>query len=141
MRIYYEPRVCSKIMQRCALNLRKQMTPHERILWRHVRNNQLGVKFRRQMIIDDKYVVDFVCLEKKLVLEIDGSQHEDSRQDERRTSYLRKRGFKVLRFWNNEIDRNLSACLEVIYRYVQSPSPLAGEGGRSPDEGGVGSNR
>lgn len=111
-------RVCSKPMQRRAHHLRRQMTPHEQILWRWVRNNRLGAKFRRQVIIDDKYIVDFVCLEKKLVLEIDGSQHASSMHDEQRTAYLQERGFTVLRFWNNEIDRNLPACLEMIYKYV-----------------------
>ena len=105
-------------MQSRARNLRRQMTPHERVLWQRVRHNQLGVKFRRQVVIDDKYVVDFVCLEKKLVLEIDGSQHADNARDEQRTIYLQERGFRVLRFWNNEIDQNLSACLEMIYKYV-----------------------
>src|SRR5437762_14362133 len=86
-----------------ARQLRKDMTEAERKLWRHIRGEQLGVKFRRQHPFKD-YVLDFVCLEKQLVIEVDGSQHGEAvTKDLARDSALRKAGFRVLRFWNNEV--------------------------------------
>jgi len=117
-------RVYSKQMCNCARTLRRRSTPQEAILWRYLRNRRLGAKFRRQLTIDNKYVVDFVCLEKKIIIEVDGSQHSQNPTDADRTKYLKRRGFDVLRFWNNEIDNQLLACLEVIYNKCgASPSP------------------
>lgn len=82
----------------------------EKALWMKLRNKQLeGVKFRRQQPIGP-YIVDFVNFERKLVIEIDGGQHneEEIREgDEERTTWLKKRGYRVLRFWNNEVSTNL----------------------------------
>jgi len=102
-------------LQPCSRALRRNATPQERILWGHLRDKRLGVKFRRQAVIDDKYIVDFVCLEKNLIIEVDGSQHAENEMDLVRTEYLQKRGFKVLRFWNKEINTSLQSCLETIY--------------------------
>lgn len=96
-----------------ARKLRKKMTDAEFKLWCHIRNNQLGVKFRRQFTIDD-YIVDFCCLESRLVIEIDGGQHADSQTDISKDEYLRSQGFKMLRFWNTEVLQNVEGVLEVI---------------------------
>ncbi len=91
--------------------LRKDSTPQEILLWSRLRNNQLGCKFRRQHHLGP-YIADFYCHEKKIVIEIDGSQHMDAKEyDERRDQYFETFGFKVLRFWNNEINSNLEGVL------------------------------
>jgi very-short-patch-repair endonuclease len=98
-----------------ARNLRKNQTDVEALLWRHLRHNQLeGLSFRRQHPIG-RYIVDFVCLEQRLILEIDGGQHDIEREkDEQRTKWLMAEGYKVLRFWNNEVLTNLEGVLESI---------------------------
>lgn len=109
----------SKVIKNLALSLRYRSTKQETVLWKYLRNNRLGVKFRRQFSIDNKYIVDFICLEKRLIIELDGGQHCENKHDEVRNTYLTEHGFQVLRFWNNEIDKQLSACLEVIRRAIQ----------------------
>lgn len=96
--------------------LRKQQTEAEQFLWRHLRNCQFyGFKFRRQQIIQG-YIVDFVCLEKKLVIELDGSQHgEQTKYDAERTHKLEEDDYQVLRFWNNKVFNNTRDMLAVIY--------------------------
>jgi very-short-patch-repair endonuclease len=93
-----------------AKQLRKHMTDAERALWRHLRSRQLsGHKFRRQQPIG-QYVVDFVCLEKRLVIELDGGQHAETDQasyDDERTAWLEQNGYRVLRFWNHEVLRSI----------------------------------
>jgi len=98
-----------------ARNLRKNMTDAERMLWRYIRNKQLnGLKFRRQQPIG-KYIVDFVCFEKKVIIEVDGGQHAINKtEDTVRDNWLNEQGFKVLRFWNNDILTNCSAIIEEI---------------------------
>jgi very-short-patch-repair endonuclease len=110
-----------------ARDLRKMSTDAELLLWRHLRNCQLeGVKFKRQQSIEE-YIIDFVAFTPKLVVELDGSQHMDSRRyDDNRDACLRKNGFTVLRFWNNEVFENLDGVLEVIRLHcagATSPSP------------------
>ena len=87
-----------------AKALRKRLTDTERLLWRHLRAKQLeGLKFRRQEPIG-RYIVDFVCHEKRIVIEVDGGQHStDKNRDAERDKWLNKQGYKVLRFWNNEV--------------------------------------
>jgi len=111
-----------------ARKLRKNMTDAERLLWCKLRNKQLGAKFRRQSPID-KYIVDFVCFEKKLIIEVDGSQHLGNRKDRERDKWFENNGFKVLRFWNNEVLKNVNGVLEMIRRELPSPqsSPVKGE--------------
>ncbi len=104
----------SKNMRNLTRNLRKNQTPQERKLWWHLCRANLGFKFRRQYLIDDRYIADFVCLERKVIIEIDGSQHAENAQDLVRTAYLQEQGFQVLRFWNRKILQELPACLEVI---------------------------
>lgn len=98
-----------------ARNLRKEPTDTENLLWKHLRRRQLtGLKFRRQQPIDN-YIVDFVCFEKRVIIEVDGGQHaEQRREDIERDNYLRKNGFKVIRFWNNEVLQNIESVLEMI---------------------------
>ena len=109
--------------------LRKSSTDAENILWYYLRNRQLaGLKFRRQEAIDN-YIADFVCFESKLIIELDGGHHNIDKNieyDTKRTKYFEDQGFKVLRFWNNEIFENIELVLETILKSI--PSPLAGEG-------------
>ncbi len=86
----------------------------ERELWRRLRNNQIGAKFRRQRPIGP-YIVDFASIEAKLIIELDGGQHADQvAHDEKRTAYLESLGYRVLRFWNNDLTENIDGCLETI---------------------------
>ena len=113
-----------------ARNLRERSTDAERLLWSRLRNRQLsGCKFRRQQPIGP-YVVDLVCLEHRLVIELNGGQHaEQQSQDEIRTAFLQKEGYRVLRFWNNQILGELDLVLDAIYSTLAgsaypSPNPL-----------------
>ena len=107
-----------------ARTLRKRFTDAELKLWRHLRGRQIGgEKFRRQHPLG-RYVVDFVCLEKKLVVEVDGGQHAASEYDKERTIWLESEGFRVIQFWNNEVLGDIGIVLEVIYWELKSsPSP------------------
>lgn len=98
-----------------ARSLRRRMTDAEQRLWYHLRARRLsGYKFRRQHVVGP-YVVDFVCIEARLVVEADGGQHAaDGARDARRTRYLENRGYRVLRFWNDEVLRDTRAVLEGI---------------------------
>ena len=97
-----------------ARTLRKTMTDAERALWRFLRQKQIeGKRFRRQAPTDP-YIVDFVCLEARLIIEVDGGQHAVSKTDEVRDRYLRARGFRILRFWNNDVLGNREGALETI---------------------------
>lgn len=95
-------------------NLRRKSTPQESKLWSRIKNRNFhNLKFRRQHIID-KYIVDFICLEKKIIIELDGSQHKrekDQKYDHERNNNLKNLGFIVLRFWNNEVDKNLNGVI------------------------------
>ncbi len=89
--------------RRFARSMRKEPTEAEHKLWQELRDRRLDkMKFRRQVPIGD-YIVDFLCLEAKLIVEIDGSQHADSDYDENRDATLNGLGFRVLRFWNDDI--------------------------------------
>ena len=101
-----------------ARNLRKNQTDAEKVLWRQLRDRQLlNYKFRRQFVIE-QYIVDFVCLDLKLIIELDGSQHNEE-VDSERTLFLTQRGFKVIRFWNNDLFTNLAGVLEQIYLVIK----------------------
>lgn len=99
-----------------ARSLRRRQTEAEKFLWQHIRNRRLsGCKFRRQHPISP-YIVDFACLEKKLIIELDGSQHLEAKEpDKRRDNFLKEKGFTVLRFWNHEIFAKTEAVLQLIY--------------------------
>ncbi len=96
------------------------MTDAERFLWDHLSGNAFGVRFRRQHIIDN-YIVDFVCLSKQLVIEVDGGYHFEDKQkelDEIRTKHLRELGFDELRFTNEEIFSNIDNVIQTIQEYL-----------------------
>ena len=105
--------------------LRKRPTDAEQLLWKHLRMKQMeGLKFRRQQPIDS-YIVDFVCFENRIIIEVDGGQHGAySIKDGERDSHLRQHGFKVLRFWNNDVLQNASGVLEIIREECLSHPPL-----------------
>ncbi|KTD23631.1 putative restriction endonuclease-like [Legionella lansingensis] len=102
-------------LRQFSKTLRLSQMDVEHILWYHLRNRGLlGYKFRRQHILQG-HIVDFVCLEKKLIIELDGGQHaEQAVNDTIRTQRLEKDGFQVIRFWNNEVLRNINEVLLVI---------------------------
>jgi very-short-patch-repair endonuclease len=108
-----------------AKSLRKNFTDTERFLWRHLRAKQMkGCKFRRQEPIGS-YIVDFVCHEEKIVIEVDGGQHSvEQKKDFERDKWLKEQGYTVLRFWNNEVLTNINGVLEVIRNNIEHP-PLA----------------
>ena len=97
--------------------LRKNMTSQERKLWNIIRNRQFfGYRFRRQFPIGE-YIVDFICREKKIIIEIDGGQHNEKQNieyDNKRTEYLNSEGYQVVRFWNSEIDGNVEGVYEQL---------------------------
>ena len=100
-----------------ARQLRKEMTPHEVKLWVHLRSwKSRGYHFRRQAPRDG-YILDFICLRKRLIVEVDGGQHnfdEHVGRDSIRDRHFMRDGFKVLRLWNNDVDKNLHGVLEAI---------------------------
>ncbi len=115
-----------------AKSLRSNLTDAEKALWYHLRAHRfLELKFKRQKPVG-QYIVDFVCIEQKLIIELDGGQHaENVDYDERRTKFLENAGYKVLRFWNNQVLQELESVLEAIRTEITlSPTPLpqAGEG-------------
>jgi very-short-patch-repair endonuclease len=117
---------------RIAKALRERMTDSEQALWRQLRAHRLvGAKFKRQQPIGP-YVVDFACLQSRLVIEVDGGQHNESEPDRARDAWLEQNGYQVLRFWNNEVLSNLEGVLERIAACIPlspGPSPSRGEGG------------
>lgn len=105
-----------------ARELRKNMTPAEHRLWDARRHRQLlGYKFRRQAPVGS-YIVDFVCFEKKVVVELDGAHHTETvEQDDERGSWLASQGFRVLRFVNNDVFESMDSVKEAILRALQTP--------------------
>ena len=106
-----------KVIRQRAITLRNEASPPEKILWFQLRKRHLdGYKFRRQHPIDN-FIVDFVCLEQKLIIELDGGQHNTDQSesyDGLRTRELEKKGFRVIRFWNHEVMNRLGDVLDVI---------------------------
>lgn len=98
--------------------LRSNQTKQEHKLWSLLRNRQFfGLKFKRQYPIDN-YIADFICLEKLIIIELDGSQHNDDKfieKDIARTEYLESKGYRVIRVWNNEVDNNF----EGVFLYLK----------------------
>jgi very-short-patch-repair endonuclease len=118
-----------------ARQLRNNPTDAERLLWQHLRLHQVGgFKFRRQQPLGP-FIVDFACLEKRLVIEVDGGQHgERIAYEAERSEWLKAQGFVVLRFWNNEVVREIEAMKEVIWKALggQLDTPHL----NSPPQGG-----
>src|SRR3954469_18058145 len=106
-------------MKALARTLRRNQTDAEQRLWLRLRNRQLaGYKFRRQLPIPP-YIVDFVCIESHLIIELDGAQHQSSiAADNKRTAWLEKLGFQVIRFWDNDVLNSTDAVLEKILEYI-----------------------
>ena len=128
-----------------AKRLRRDLTVSERKLWSVLRNAQLGgAKFRRQQPIGP-FIADFVCQDCRLIVEADGGQHAESATDVRRTAFLEEKGYRVLRFWNNDILENVEGVAQVIISALttphparalrESPSPSRGEGSRGASNG------
>ena len=111
-----------------AKSLRNDATLHEQLLWRHLKGRRLvGLKFTRQMPIAG-YIVDFACREHTLAVELDGSQHSDAvAYDAARTGAIERAGYRVLRFWNNDLTSNMTGVLEMIadaaLRGERAPTP------------------
>jgi very-short-patch-repair endonuclease len=106
-----------------ARELRKNLTEAERALWRHLRFRQFGGhKFRRQQIIG-KFIVDFVCLEKRLIVEVDGGHHSKQvAYDLERDTWLKNQGFSILRFWDNQVLKEIESVKEVIMEKLDDHS-------------------
>jgi 5-methyltetrahydrofolate--homocysteine methyltransferase len=131
--------------RRFARGLRNQMTGAEKSLWRLLRAQQLnGHKFRRQAAIGP-YIFDFVCFDRKLIIELDGPQHcepDAIDHDARRTEWLLSRGFRVVRFQNHQLDENIRIVVDSIARAMneaepsdsQPPSPALPAEGREPED-------
>jgi very-short-patch-repair endonuclease len=118
-----------------ARRLRKNSTPAERKLWRYIRSRSLaGFKFVRQEPIGP-YIVDFICREKRLVIEVDGGQHAESSGDAVRDRWLEEHRYRVLRFWNNEVLENIEGVWDTIFAAASAatpphPDPLPARGER-----------
>ncbi len=123
--------------------LRRDLTDSEKKLWRLLRSSQInGAKFRRQQPIG-RFIADFACHDARLIVEADGGQHANVAADERRSDFLRSTGYRVLRFWNNDILGNPEGVLQVIVEalatphpapaWPESPSPSRGEGNGASD--------
>ena len=112
-------RTTPKIFGR-AKELHRNLSPAEEKLWAHLRAHRMGdVHFRNQHAIGN-YIVDFCSPRKKLIIELDGSHHlEQQEYDEERTNYLEARGYRVLRFWNNDVMNNTDAVLQVIWNALR----------------------
>jgi very-short-patch-repair endonuclease len=113
--------------------MRHEPTDAERKLWSILRAKRLaGWKFKRQQPID-RYIVDFVCFEARLIVEADGGQHAENNNDAVRDAFLAEQGFRVLRYWNNDILTNLEGVATAILAALEAPlspnpSPARGEG-------------
>jgi len=112
------------------------MTEAERLLWYYLRGNQTGFKFRKQHPFG-KYIVDFICLEKKLIIELDGSQHgeaEHTAYDSRRDKFFKNSGYNILRFWDDEIFKEMGRVRDNIQLWLESP-PTGSIAADSPSGG------
>ena len=119
-------------MDALARTLRQQSTDAERMLWKHLRAHRMaGYKFRRQVVIEP-YIVDFVCLEARLIVEADGGQHLEQVEDDlKRSVFLESLGYNPIRFWNHEIPGDIQTVLEQVHGYlIEAPSPQPTPGGR-----------
>src|SRR5262245_14765911 len=98
-----------------ARELRGKLTDAEQRLWQKLRRRQVGgVKFRRQQPIGE-FIVDFVCFERRVIVEVDGGQHAEQRKyDEQRTRWLESKGYRVLRFWNNDVLAHTDAVAQAL---------------------------
>ncbi|WP_247594576.1 DUF559 domain-containing protein [Sphingopyxis sp. PAMC25046] len=106
-----------------ARQMRSNPTDAERRLWSILRAGRLeGLRWRRQEIIDDRYIADFICFEHRLIVEADGGQHGENAYDAERDAYLTAQGFRILRFWNNDILANSDGVVASILDAIDSSS-------------------
>ena len=119
MGVKLHKRTTPKVFGR-AKQLHRNMTEAEARLWKHLRAHRMGdVHFRNQHAIGN-YIVDFCAPRRKLIIELDGSQHlEQEEYDDERTEFLKSKGYKVLRFWNNDVMNNVDSVLTVIWDTLQ----------------------
>lgn len=102
-----------------AKELRREMTPAEKLLWQQIRANKLGIRFRRQQVIQG-FIVDFYCHQAGLVIEVDGDIHDlQKEEDERREKVLREMGLRIVRFGNDEVVKSLSAVVGKIRKFIK----------------------
>ena len=109
-----------------AKDNRSMMTDAERYLWNYIKNEQIGVRFRRQHIIGD-YIVDFICLKQKLIIEVDGGYHNNPTQQQKdriRQNWLESMGYKVLRFNNNDIFHDIESVITIIKQNISIDLPF-----------------
>ena len=128
-------RDAEKALREFARHNRTHMNEAEVRLWVEIRRRLIGHRFRRQRVIG-RYIVDFVCIESKLIVEVDGSQHEDSNSDRERDEYLARLGYRVMRVWSWDVLAVTDAVLADIREALRPPPrvaggvPRRGEGGR-----------
>ena len=103
--------------------MRADASKAENLLWQSLRRGQLeGFKFKRQVPVDG-YILDFVCFEKRLIVEVDGGQHSENAKDGERDAHFAHEGFETLRFWNDEVEKNLDGvCDHILHRLKARPS-------------------
>jgi len=122
------PSTNPKLLER-ARQMRSEMTQPERELWIALRAKRFGgVKFTRQVVIGP-YIADFVSRSRKLIIELDGATHDDASRDDQRTAFLEAQGYRVLRFWNNDVMTNLDGVLSAVSEALATaplPNPLPG---------------
>lgn len=122
------PSTNPKLLER-ARQMRSEMTQPKRELWIALRAKRFdGVKFTRQVVIGP-YIADFVCRSRKLIIELDGATHDDASRDDQRTAFLEAQGYRVIRFWNNEVMTNLDGVLGALSEALATtplPNPLPG---------------
>ncbi len=110
-----------------ARALRQSQTDAEKVMWNHLKAKRfLGLKFRRQHPVGP-FIADFICLEAKLIVEVDGGQHCENKKDASRTAFLNKEGYKVVRFWNNDVLRDTAAVLSSLSRFTGEGTDAAQE--------------
>jgi len=123
---------CRKELLVRARWMRTHPTEAEKRLWTMLRDRRLSAfKFRRQQVIQP-FIVDFVCFERRLIVEADGSQHADNENDIRRDAFLREHGFQILRFWNNQVLREGDAVMTAILASLSMPDPTQTPAGGPP---------
>jgi len=109
-----------ELLKNRARSMRANPTDAERKLWYILRDKRLnGLRWRRQQVIDDRYIVDFICIEHRVIIEADGSQHAENGMDSARDAWLKQKGFTVLRFWNADILNNMESVVETIIAALQ----------------------
>jgi very-short-patch-repair endonuclease len=120
----------SLILTPLAQNLRTNQTEAEKIVWSRLRNRQfMNLKFKRQVPIEG-YVVDFLCQERGIIVELDGGQHEGSEADQMRTEILESSGFLVKRYWNNDVMKNIDGVLVDLQCALNTLTPTLSQGER-----------